>query len=300
MATPEKPLDPSSRIDVSSSKCDFTIRSNNLNLRGIDTPDHFDLRGKLPSLSARLDSNKCDWRIVTDGMHAFGQTPDLVDELRAKLPGGSVRVDSSKCDWHIDSRFDDLRTSIDLSVDDWSIKGGRPGATGTVASSKCDFRLSSNVAGRHAQVESFRDLLSLRARTPDFRGEAVSSSKCDFRLTANVEQQRASVHFDNARLRIDASGLATGSVSSSKCDWRVEALGGLGTLTQRPRLDARLGSDKCDFTLDLEFGLTKGAPIRIRAVSSSKCDFRIESFEAPRESIDPEILERPERPRRKR
>lgn len=300
MATPEKPQDPSSRIDVSSSKCDFTIRSNNLNLRGIDTPDHFDLRGTLPNLSARMDSNKCDWRIATDGLHAFGQNPDLVDELRARLPGGSVRIDSSKCDWRIDTRLEGLRTSIDLAVDEWSIKGGSAGATGTVASSKCDFRLSSNFRTRQARIESFRDLVSLHARTPGFRGEAVSSSKCDFRITATGEQQRASVHFDDARLRIDAAGLATGSVSSSKCDWRVEALGGLGTLTQRPRLDARLGSDKCDFTLDLEFGLTEGPPIRIRAVSSSKCDFRIESFEAPRESIDPEILERPKRPRRER
>jgi hypothetical protein len=40
-----------------------------------------------------------------------------------------------------------------------------------------------------------------------------------------------------------------------------------------------VASGKCDFRINVEFGLQEGRRFRIGAISSSKCDFRLEKIE---------------------
>ncbi|MDY7091531.1 MAG: hypothetical protein SX243_01020 [Acidobacteriota bacterium] len=74
-------------------------------------------------------------------------------------------------------------------------------------------------------------------------------------------------------------------VASDKCDWSVNLLQNRVGKFRQPGVNATLSASKCDFRINLEFGLQEGRQFRLGAVSSSKCDFRIERFQTydPRE-----------------
>jgi len=122
-------------------------------------------------------------------------------------------------------------------------------------------------------------LQELRAQLPVGRMR-MDSDKCDWRIRM-TDVSRSAVTDASAsgtELDVRASTPAfSGSMSSDKCDWSLRASGAHPDLRQRPELQAEMTSSKCDFSLRLRFGIRDGRFLRIHAVSSDKCDFRIVS-----------------------
>jgi hypothetical protein len=146
-----------------------------------------------------------------------------------------------------------------------------PNATVKVQSSKCDWNISAfpnSFATLNAS--STQNSFNVGTSMPFFIGN-VGSAKCDFNISA--------VNMGTLVSKVNTNTIGTNMiVASSKCDWNINSIGGDPTLTQRPKLDANLASSKCDFVFNIELGLTGGQFIKLRATSSAKCDFKIDTI----------------------
>lgn len=180
-------------------------------------------------------------------------------------------VQSNKCDFRniaarpVSSKCDFLRAAPSSKCDFLR-----------AASSKCDFRMLEFRAAAASKCDWRLNLGSLAARGLTNRLESldvrlaaqrlrVASDKCDFRITLSPAQA--------ARSSVAAS------IRSDKCDFNLAVLGTAGTRSALGRIGARMASDKCDFNLRVDLGSQKDPVLRVNAVASAKCDFRIQSIE---------------------
>lgn len=144
------------------------------------------------------------------------------------------------------------------------------------ASSKCDFRMLEFRAATSSKCDWRLNLGALAARGITNRLQEldvqiasqrlrVASDKCDFRVTLSPAQASASS--------------TAAAIRSDKCDFNVAVLGTADKRSALGRIGTRMRSDKCDFRLNLDFGSQTNPVLRVNAVASSKCDFRIQSIE---------------------
>ena len=114
----------------------------------------------------------------------------------------------------------------------------------------------------------------------DFRVSVVQSASnpAEWKLAAgSLEADGLRERFDKIKAQVPHGAL---NVAASKCDWSVEMLQNKVAQFNQPMANAKLvASGKCDFRINLEFGLQEGRRFRIGAVSSSKCDFRLDKIE---------------------
>lgn len=175
-------------------------------------------------------------------------------------------------------------------------------------SSKCDFLRaapSSKCDFLRAAPSSKCDFLRAASSKCDFRMlefRAAAASKCDWRLNlgalaargvtnrlqqldVRIASQRLRVASDKCDFRVTLSptGAARTStaaaIRSDKCDFNLAVLGTAGKRSALGVIGTRMSSDKCDFNLRLDLGSQANPILRVNAVASAKCDFRIRSVE---------------------
>lgn len=240
------------KVRVSSDKCDWSIatRSNFATTQTAVSPDMLDMRTSFSNISSTISSDKCDFMVS------------------AKRPTGRARVSSSKCDWNIAINEQLTKAQAQVTPDSFGLRGNSIKVGSFVSSSKCDWNIVSRDKFNSVSAVGNPENLAVNANLPGFSGR-VSSSKCDFQISALNQTRLVS----NVNTQTIGTKVA---VASSKCDWKIQTIGGDVTFTQRPQLNANLASSKCDFVFNIELGLSGGKFIHIRAVSSDKCDFRLD------------------------
>jgi len=245
---------PSSRLRVNSDKCDWSISARNdfSAFRSTVSPDYLGIKGKIANLNAGINSDKCDFRIT------------------AQRPNEFLRIDSDKCDWSMSMQNDYASSRIQLSDATLDIQGIGKGIGGGISSSKCDWRIFAKDALIRTNVIRTPENIISKNDIGNFNS-SVSSSKCDY-LISSINETIYPVDFKLAGIGSNMN------VASSKCDWKIQALGGSEQLSRRPEFNASLSSSKCDFVLNIEFGIQKGHLVKVKAVSSSKCDFKIQDI----------------------
>jgi hypothetical protein len=208
-----------------------------------------------------MSSDKCDFRMFLPNASVRGSTDVRQPVLTAELPGAGLRASSSKCDWQI--------SALSQAVLPETRQASR------LRSDKCDFQVAVAMGRSYAEFVRRPLAVQLAGGHPAFGG-MVASSKCDFQLVGTTPLRRAEVAATTDGIRLDAKDFRiTGAVASSKCDFRLR---GSFERVSFPEVTARMASDKCDFNLQIEFGMLGGQQFRIRAVGSSKCEFRLQDF----------------------
>lgn len=145
--------------------------------------------------------------------------------------------------------------------------------------SKCDFRHLEYLwavdgpdwrlnLGSLAATGLADRLKTLNVQFAQQRMRAVSD-KCDFRVTLSAAGTQ----------RILNEPAVSAAVSSDKCDFAMALLGTRGKQQALSRVATRMRSDKCDFAVQLQFGPQRAPLVRISAVASAKCDFRLKQVE---------------------
>lgn len=299
------------KMNVQSSKCDWNITAKTNQVQGTlnYTPEFADLSGRFSSFTGRMssdkcdfsivssnaaakirvNSDKCDWNISARTKFALAQTaisPESLEmrtklgnlssivssdkcdfQISAKQPSGRARVSSSKCDWNVSLSEQLSNANTQLTADSFQFRGNTQNVSAFVSSSKCDWNVVSRDKFTTVNAVTSPKSFDVKTTLPAFKSR-VSSSKCDFQIAS----------MNNTRLTSNVNSQTEGTqmkVASSKCDWKLNSVGGDPTLTQRPHFNANLASSKCDFVFNIEISLTGGKPLRLKAVSSSKCDFKI-------------------------
>lgn len=210
-----------------------------------------------------VSSDKCDFRMFLPRALVSGRTDPREPVLTAELPATGLRASSSKCDWQI--------TALSEAV--LPARGRQ--AAGRLRSDKCDFKVAVALGRQYAEFVRRPLSVQLAGGHVGFGG-MVASSKCDFQLVGNTRVQSAEVAATAQGIRVDVKGpIVSGAVASSKCDFSL--IGGFDRV-RFPEVSARMASDKCDFSLQIEFGMRGGQRFQVRAVGSSKCEFRIQDI----------------------
>lgn len=245
--------DPRITLRMDSDKCDWRLNSRTdiSSLRSVQGPGFFDIKGELNNVASRMNSDKCDYRL----------------ELR----GASARaaLSSDKCDWKL-TAVDKLgRSSASMNPKGIDLQGKTNDFSAAVSSSKCEWNVLAN--SRRLILEAFasQQNIAVNTKLPSGIGARASSDKCDFNISTYGEVVYP-MRFDaqNPKMRMN--------MASSKCDWRIQAFNNVtNPAGKAPVFNASMSSSKCDFMLNIEFGILGGKPIQISAVSSSKCDFRL-------------------------
>jgi hypothetical protein len=128
----------------------------------------------------------------------------------------------------------------------------------------------------------------------------VASAKCDARVTSN----NFNAHFAPSGSIRELEGWVANTrmaIASSKCDWAVDLREVNVNPANDPIIAARFASSKCDYRLEVEFGLHGGPRYRLGAAASAKCDFRlIEASFSPNLKSAPVPIEPPKPTRRKK
>jgi|GEM_PF-4720155 len=176
------------------------------------------------------------------------------------------QLSSSKCDFRFDfadMKFEGINTG---AATKWSNEALNRKIS--VQSSKCDWSILTH--DEAINVNTIRSAGGLKVDSRIAGAHAsMGSSKCDFRIDSRMDAVMP--------LRVHTEGPAVSMrLSSDKCDWQIQAGGNARATVKGPKLDARLSSDKCDFKLHIRFGLEGAKNIYVGAISSSKCDFRID------------------------
>ncbi len=211
-----------------------------------------------------MGSSKCD-----DGPSIRA---NLLDVGKGSL--GNVTVSSSKCDWMVSTRIGTHVGRGDMIESDFV---GRFGfGKVNVSSSKSDWSIRTPTVD--ASGHKSAALSGLEARFTPGGTIGVASSKCDWSIRSNpfdAETVAGSLVSDfKGRL-----GRNRVTLSSSKCDWSIQVLGDRVRARRPPTFRSSVSSSKCDFTLNMDFGLHEGPRYRVRAVGSDKCDFRVIDFD---------------------
>jgi len=190
----------------------------------------------------------------------------------AQATGAQARppIASDKCDFVIPVSATSQRGRAELSL-------GTATQRMRMDSDKCDWRVATpNLQARGPALTVTNDL---QANFGAGRMR-MDSDKCDWRVAVDdVANRSVKLTTTGQQLEVrTGSADVRGEMRYGKNAWAFELAGARTGMSTPPQVRARMQADKCDFAVVVELGLVGGPSVRMRAVASSKCDFRIVEF----------------------
>ena len=180
------------------------------------------------------------------------------------------RIASSKCDFAIPVTAVSAPGRAELTL-------GTARQRMRMDSDKCDWRVTTPTLQARGSLLSVAEDLQANFGAGRLR---MDSDKCDWRVAVNDTVERTvNVATVGRQLEVrTTSGGLRGEMRYGKSDWVFEMAGSRPGMTTPPLVRAEMMSDKCDFNIRLELGVLGGPSVRMRAVGSDKCDFRIVEY----------------------
>lgn len=221
---------------------------------------------------------KSDW--LTRLTQRFKELGPQATRMATTVAGGSVKLEAEGEVWNVVTDSKEFAGTIGGTQTGWVAVGRGAGFAGEMASSKCDWRVRNEVLDAFG-TRGTQSAVGLRVGPGAAGGRIrIGSAKCDWRVGVDDGRQIAEMQSRNGVSDVVVqSDRMSGKITVRESEWRMSTSLGAPNAFSPPTITAAATAKAGHYSCTIGVNTPKGPAVRLRVVSSDKCDFRIESME---------------------